>query len=427
MKDKNRDIVTKLEISDNDLLAIHALEVIDNEITGVYFHAYLKDKYRYNDMYYLARYQHFGGNYIQNFINFVGDSKLITCNDEFELIKSYFKNKLQESVKLNNDLFKLARKNGININTKSRRGGLIDCTIFARLLYDKKLNKSLMTKMTGIFSKRKYYKKERKKEDDDEEDYDDSDDQDNEDDEDIINQNIFSHGRFIVIDVDTTSFKRKNCRLIAIHSVEVINGQLTGKFFHTFINKRDYNYDFMYFLVEYNYCLEKYEKLKKFLGFVGNSPIVAHNVKYDIRHINKELIKNNLPKINKNKCICTMNFFKKLQNHTLKGCAEFFGIKGIYDYHKGIVDATVLSIIVCIMAENNDKNYNIDNEKIKEYHINDRLKVYIFSDRKKFHLYSSCGNLMYSERITAARAKKIGKELCEICRRKSIKEIKYYF
>ena len=95
-----------------------------------------------------------------------------------------------------------------------------------------------MTKMTGIFSKRKYYKKERKKEDDDKEDYDDSDDQDNEDDEDIINQNIFSHGRFIVIDVDTTSFKRKNCRLIAIHSVEVINGQLTGKFFHTFINKK---------------------------------------------------------------------------------------------------------------------------------------------------------------------------------------------
>ena len=67
MKDKNRDIVTKLEISDNDLLAIHALEVIDNEITGVYFHAYLKNDVRkYNDMYYLSQYQNYGENYIQN-------------------------------------------------------------------------------------------------------------------------------------------------------------------------------------------------------------------------------------------------------------------------------------------------------------------------------------------------------------------------
>ena len=426
MKDKNREIVTKLEVSDNELLAIHALEIIDNKITGAYFHAYLKDKHRYNDMYYLARYQHFGENYIQNFINFVGDSKLITYNDEFKLIEIYFKNKFHESVNICKDLFKYARKNGININSKSRHGGLIDCTIFARLLYDKKLNKRQMTKMTGIFSKRKYYKNGNDREDE-KYDEDSIDDDEENDDEDEINQNIFSHGRFVVIDVDTTSFKRKNCRLIAIHSVEVINGKITGNFFHTFINKRDYNYDFMYFLAEYNYCLEKYEKLKKFLDFVGNSTIVAHNVRYDIRHINKELSRYNLPKINKNKCICTMIFLKNLQNHTLKGCAEFFGIKGIYDYHKGIVDATVLSIIVCKMAENNDKNYSIDNEKIKEYNISDKSKVYIFSDRKKFHLYSSCGNLFHSTRITAAKAKKIGKELCEICRKKAMKEIKYYF
>ena len=75
MKDENRFVVTKLEIIDNELVAIHALEIINNIITGVYFHGYLKqDVYQYNDMYYLSKYQ-FGENYIQNFINFVGDSK----------------------------------------------------------------------------------------------------------------------------------------------------------------------------------------------------------------------------------------------------------------------------------------------------------------------------------------------------------------
>ena len=58
---------------------------------------------------------------------------MITCNGEYELIKDYFPNNITENFKLNNDLFREARKNKININSKSRRGGLIDCTIFARL------------------------------------------------------------------------------------------------------------------------------------------------------------------------------------------------------------------------------------------------------------------------------------------------------
>ena len=51
----------------------------------------------------------------------------------------------------------------------------------------------------------------------------------------------------------------------------------------------------MYYFAEYNYCLEINEKLKKFLEFVGDSIIVAHNADFDIRHINNELKKYNLP------------------------------------------------------------------------------------------------------------------------------------
>ena len=79
------------------------------------------------------------------------------------------------------------------------------------------------------------------------------------------NVNKLYKGRFIIIDAYTTSFRQKNCRLIAIHAVEVKDGKLTGIFFHSFINKRDYNYDYMYYFAEYNYCLNKKKKLKKFL------------------------------------------------------------------------------------------------------------------------------------------------------------------
>ena len=149
MKNESRCVVTKLEILDNELVAIHALEIINNFITGIYFHAYLKkDLRKYNDMYYLAQYQYFGDNYLQNFINFVGDSKLITYNEEFESIKMHFPNNINhESIKINKDLFSQARKNKININKKSKRGGLIDCTIFARLLFDSNIDKRKIIKM----------------------------------------------------------------------------------------------------------------------------------------------------------------------------------------------------------------------------------------------------------------------------------------
>ena len=312
MKDENRFVVTKLEIIDNELVAIHALEIINNIITGVYFHGYLKqDVYQYNDMYYLSKYQ-FGENYIQNFINFVEDSKLITYNDEFDKNKKYFPNNIEhENVKIHRDLFNQARKNKININKKSRRGGLINSTIFARLIFDKNIDKRKMIKMTGIYRKRKYYIK---KEEEEEEENDDEEEEEEDDESLIKDKDIFSKGRFVAIDTDTTSFYNKKPKLIAIHAVEIIDGKLTGIFFHAFINKRNYNYDYMYYFAEYNYCLKKSEKLQKFLKFVGNSIIVGHNIRYDIKHINKELCKYGFPKIRKKNCFCTMSVFNNLQN-----------------------------------------------------------------------------------------------------------------
>jgi len=442
MKSINRAVVTKLEIFENELVAIHALEIINNIITGVYFHAYLKkDIRKYNDMYYLSQYQYYGDNYLQNFIDFIGDSKIITYNDEFNRIEKYFKNPVNnEKVEITN-LFNQSRKEKkINIIKKSKHGGLIDCTIFARYLFDKYLDKTKIRKMTGIFNKRKYYSKEETQSDNNWDEGDDSSEEENNydyeeendnteikkdkkndyDKKETKNVNKLYKGRFVIIDVDTTSFRQKNCRLIAIHAVEVKDGKLTGIFFHSFINKRDYNYDYMYYFAEYNYCLNKKKKLKKFLNFIGNSKIVSHNIPFDLNHLNKELDNCNLNLIKNEKCICTMSIIRKsncLQNYTLKNCAIFYGILGIRDYHKGIVDATVLAIIVCKMAKNNDKYYNVFNQKEKIYQINEKAKVYTSFFGKKYHLYSSCINL-FSERMPMSEAIKKGMKICSKCKRK---------
>ena len=192
MEEKYHIIAVKLEINDNKLSAIHSLEIINNIITGIYFHSYIKEREpKYNDMYYLANNQHLTENdSIQHFKKFVGNSKLIMYNDESSKIKKYFSNNIIESTDINGDLFRYARNKKINIDKKSRHGGLINCTIFGRILYEKYLNKKRMIKMTGIYTKRKYLRKkdydereEDTQEEDEEKENSDDEEKENNDDE----------------------------------------------------------------------------------------------------------------------------------------------------------------------------------------------------------------------------------------------------
>ena len=59
------------------------------------------------------------------------------------------------------------------------------------------------------------------------------------------------------------------------------------------------------------------------------------------------------------------------------------------------------------MAKNNDKYYNVFNQKEKIYQINEKAKVYTSFFGKKYHLYSSCINL-FSERMPMSEAIKKG-------------------
>ena len=190
MKDEKRIIVTKLEINENKLSAIHSLEIINNTITGIYFHSYIKGNLgKYNDMYYLANNQSLEeNNCIENFKKFVGDCKLITYNNECDKIRNYFENNVIENININEDLFRYERKRKINIDKKSCHGGLINCTIFGRILYDHCLNNKNFTKMTGIYNKRKYYKrKEDVEENEDDDNYEEDDEENEEDNDDDYN------------------------------------------------------------------------------------------------------------------------------------------------------------------------------------------------------------------------------------------------
>ena len=372
---EDRIIVLTTKFYNDYLISMHALEIIEFEMTGIYFHAYFnKDKLSKDDMYYYSEYDNSDDKYyLENFKNFVKDSKIIVYeNKEIKKLQLTLKNfKLEikindlTSLKIehkNEKLIELAKKYYIYIEKNTEGEGLIDCTVLGRIICKSK--KSIdEIKMTG--KKPVYFKeyKERKVCQ--------------------INENnikkkinkvnkvatILNTDHLVAIDTDTTGLSQENDKLIAIHAVEIKEGKLTGLFFHAFINRRNHNYDYMYYLASYNYCLDVRKKITTFLKFTKNKILVSHNKKFDIGFINKTLLELEQPTIDINKCYCTMNALSWLLiNYRLKDCAYFYNIKiKDEDFHKGIVDVVVLGRIICKMVENNDELYNIEKYCNKKY------------------------------------------------------------
>ena len=164
--------------------------------------------------------------------------------------------------------------------------------------------------------------------------------------------------RLLVLDTEVTG-KNEYDRIIEICAREMINGLLTGKKFHSYFKPK---------LIMSNYSIRRHkvpkiafkynsedEKifLQKFLKFQENSIIIAHNAKYDMEKINKELEYHDLPKINIYKYRCSMRIF--LQKYPsisnkfskLKECCDFFKIKyNSNNLHTAIYDSYLLGKII---------------------------------------------------------------------------------
>lgn len=454
---EDRIIVLITNFHDNKLTSIHALEIIDYEMTGIYFHAYFNKNIKCeDDMYYYYEYEYSDDEYyLEEFKKFVGDSKTITYKNQEQSafaikIKVYDLNEV--GIKYDKtSLTELAKEYDIIVEGQNV-GGLIDCTILGRIICKAKKSSIKEISMTGkkpqqpLKQKNKYNaenkiqenktKKTKTK---------------------TINkqtktQNISIKEDLVVIDTDTTGLDPKKDCLVAIHAVEIKEGKFTGLFFHSFINKRAYNYDYMYYLASYNYSIDINKKMKTFLNFIKKKKIVSHNIEFDVRFINK-ILSNLNTNINTENCFCTMKALKEvLTNYKLKDCADFYKVNiKENDFHKGIIDVVALGRIVCKMLENDDNLFNVnkyiknnenenklikkkeneptEHEKSKNKPIENKKSeggniqedtVYISKTGKKYHLTEKCGNMKHVMKINKNDLLRYydNPELCKNCAKK---------
>lgn len=123
--------------------------------------------------------------------------------------------------------------------------------------------------------------------------------------------------REVVLDTETTGLKHEQGdRITDIGCVELIDHIPTGKVYQTYLNpEREISKEAEAICglpTEFFFDKPKFADIvDDFLDFVGNSPLVIHNAKFDIGFLNSELKRVNKPLFNLDNAIDTLAVARK--------------------------------------------------------------------------------------------------------------------
>ena len=161
----------------------------------------------------------------------------------------------------------------------------------------------------------------------------------------------------ICFDIETTGFEYlRGDRVIEIGAVEIIDGQITDNNFHEYINPEGKIIPTDTYMVHKisNAFLEDKPKMSvvapKFLEFIGDSPIVAHNgFDFDFPFVNHELAKLGLPQIPRSQqmdsIVIARNRVFGPKSYSLDALAKWYGISltARADAHGALIDSEILA------------------------------------------------------------------------------------
>lgn len=163
--------------------------------------------------------------------------------------------------------------------------------------------------------------------------------------------------RIICFDIETTGLEfARGDRIIEIGAVEVIDGVVTDNNFHEYINPDGKIIPPDSYMVHKisNAFLEDKPKMAaiapKFLEFIGDSPIVAHNgFDFDFPFVNHELGMLGLPQIPRSQqmdsIVIARNRVFGPKSYSLDALAKWYGISltARADAHGALIDSEILA------------------------------------------------------------------------------------
>ncbi len=163
--------------------------------------------------------------------------------------------------------------------------------------------------------------------------------------------------RVICFDIETTGFDyMRGDRCIEIGAVEIVDGKITNNTFHEYINPEGKIIPPDTYMVHKisNAFLEDKPKMSeiapRFMEFIGDSPIVAHNgLDFDFPFVNHELEMLKMTPIPREQMLDSLVIARNRvfgpKSYTLDALAKWYGISltARADAHGALIDSEILA------------------------------------------------------------------------------------
>ncbi|CAG7623878.1 PolC-type DNA polymerase III [Paenibacillus allorhizosphaerae] len=169
---------------------------------------------------------------------------------------------------------------------------------------------------------------------------------------------------YVVFDIETTGLSVTSNKIIEIAGVKMKEGKEIGRF-ATFINPHERIPYHIQQLTNINDDMVKdapelAEMLPKFIEFVGDSILVAHNARFDIGFIQANCKQLALPEVT-NAVLDTLELarllFPTMKNHRLNTLADKFKVS-LENHHRAIDDSIALGhVLFHLLKESGDRGY----------------------------------------------------------------------
>ncbi|NOT46154.1 MAG: hypothetical protein HOP17_00190 [Acidobacteria bacterium] len=185
---------------------------------------------------------------------------------------------------------------------------------------------------------------------------------------------------FVVFDLETTGAKAPPCRIIEIGAYLVKNGAIVDEF-HSLVDPGESVPPFISGLTGISNEMVRSappfgEVVPRFLDFVGDSVLVAHNAQFDMAFLNYEIGKVYEDYRIANPSLCTVHLSRKLlplvENHKLKTLAEHFSVELINHHRAGPDAKATAEIFVHLLRD------------LRGLGINDLAAAHRFSTKKHY-------------------------------------------
>lgn len=168
--------------------------------------------------------------------------------------------------------------------------------------------------------------------------------------------------RYIVLDTETTGLEPDlGHRIVEIGCVEIVNRQLTGRHFHTYLNpERDIDEGALDVHGLTREMLSNYpvfaQKADEFLDFIRGAHIIIHNAPFDLRFLDAELQRLDYPPFQQQcaEVIDSLAHARELhpgKRNSLDALCERYGISNAHrTLHGALLDAELLAEVWLAMT-----------------------------------------------------------------------------